>query len=57
MLIAHSHGRCYGHFKNPSAPFVIKQDATETEILDHPIDHRVGPFAFALYAQAVSAVN
>src|SRR5438128_9300346 len=33
MLIAHSHSRCYGHFKNPSAPFVIKQNATETEIL------------------------
>src|SRR2546430_102273 len=36
VWIAHGHRRCDRHFKNPRAPFVIKQNASETEILDDP---------------------
>src|SRR5438067_7801457 len=57
VLIAHGYGRRYRHFKNPSAPFVVQQNAAEAEILDHSVDHRVGAGALALHAQAVSAVN
>src|SRR5205823_14191488 len=54
VLVAHGHRGRDRHFKNPSAPFVIQQNASETEILDHAVNHRIGPFAFALHAQAVS---
>src|SRR5580765_3972385 len=57
VLIAHGYRGGDGHFKNARAALVVQQDAGKGERLDHAIDHRIGAFALALHAQAMTAAN